>query len=1251
MKQNSVLENVYAILKQLDNTQLSLHELVSHVIKIDAILYASLPQILQTPDCSAWLSCEIVGTWIVKQEQNIAEVAEYLLRLKQLRGYAKKQRPTRVKNLKLLIFVEKLFFCEIQNFNCQEHANKHHKNAKRSSSDVVRDSALEYSLAQFFEPFSIDNEIILLFNRYDKLESLLEELTLATYLDREPKKVFRCIVELATYYHEEAQILFERRPARWIDAYKMSFMFYQMVCYGKYKEVKFSHFHNETPSLLTKIAELEHEWGIALGINNDLPSADSHRSALKALREKTHDSMEPLLTRFPEDDVDWLKKGELLQSKMQRMQDDLKGFIRDLLNDAMACVGRPPCDYAMIGFGSLEKGSATLYSDLEFGILLPEAHDNENNRDYFRCLSHVLHVMVIRLGESPIPFSVLEINCDSFLRSGLCFDLGGKVSLGRVESEHNKATPYGEMRYELIGAPSRLLRYAEDAYFKLDTLLPVEVARCTHICGAPSLTTAYQSMLKERFEQKNADGSNLYQKRALTLLLGDKSFQLQGDLDKYRPNFIHFGGGSEGAHYDIKKEVYRLPDRLIDSLAFYYGIIEDTVWKKIAALEKAKVINDIQGNHLRIIDTMAAQLRLRGYQYYGSQHEFMAILPQNQGALFQLDDERVLVRFYKTAIPFIRALGPWANNEGNTDFVHNPFYEDNRYVQGILYVRLAHYKKAIDCLQGITEHIDELNKLTPSERINVYWWLSHAYHQDKRLDLAEKNAKRALELDKAFHDNEEGASALLLASSISNYGNILVSQGQFNAAKQYHEEALCMLKTNYERAKHPYGKNVAASLNNLAAVLDKLGESQKAKTYALEALDLCKALYKGPEDKATLYELSRSLDKIGNALYSLGEYASAKSYFEQALTSSKMLYGGEEGGAAHSDIATSFVNLGNVIEKLGDVHLAKAYYEKALAMDSAFYDDKQGKSTHPAIASILNNLVNIYYTLHELDKAKQYAEEAVQILRQCYGGQDGKKVHPGIAASLNSLGAVLHALKENKDAKDCHEDALRMLRLLYGGENGKAPHPNIAASLTNLANVLHVLGQHNEAIAHYEEALSMLRVLYCHEKGKAEHLQIAINLFNLANVLLEVNPNEVAKSRKYLEEARAIYQYFYPGNHSTITDIDKLLCLLDLPGPSSHFFKSFNGNERFYRASEKDINRFMRELAQSNIDGDTQSYWQRILIGERALPKAEEYNKAIAKLPNNFCKKIAKQAKTKKIIKKEQPHVLQGSTSSNDNTQ
>lgn len=142
-----------------------------------------------------------------------------------------------------------------------------------------------------------------------------------------------------------------------------------------------------------------------------------------------------------------------------------------LVKECERRLGLPPCDYAIIALGSVARMEATPYSDLEFAILYsdPGIGDNIN---YFRLLTHFVHLKVINLGETILPalgikelndFQSLDPNGNWFYDlgtpRGISFDgampWASKTALGRMATKDKPPL-------ELIRTPKEMATLQEE---------------------------------------------------------------------------------------------------------------------------------------------------------------------------------------------------------------------------------------------------------------------------------------------------------------------------------------------------------------------------------------------------------------------------------------------------------------------------------------------------------------------------------------------------------------------------------------------------------------------------------------------------------------------------------------------------------------------------------------------------------------------------------------------------------------------
>jgi len=153
-----------------------------------------------------------------------------------------------------------------------------------------------------------------------------------------------------------------------------------------------------------------------------------HQARLNSLREYVREQLHRLaedLTRISKQsatakthearviiEAPWSRD---IQALCATITSKMKGFVRELLEECIDTLGKPPCEYAVLCFGSFARGEVTPYSDLEFGFLLPEGKSTESHKQYYRNLTRLLHLKVINLGETILPAMTIRSSTIEFL--------------------------------------------------------------------------------------------------------------------------------------------------------------------------------------------------------------------------------------------------------------------------------------------------------------------------------------------------------------------------------------------------------------------------------------------------------------------------------------------------------------------------------------------------------------------------------------------------------------------------------------------------------------------------------------------------------------------------------------------------------------------------------------------------------------------------------------------------------------------
>ncbi|KAI8483236.1 hypothetical protein Bbelb_389770 [Branchiostoma belcheri] len=200
------------------------------------------------------------------------------------------------------------------------------------------------------------------------------------------------------------------------------------------------------------------------------------------------------------------KRTEAVRSLYSYIAVKMKQFIVGMVEECIETLRPVPCQYAMVGMGSICREEMTPYSDLEFAILVKEGKCTDQTKTYFRTLTHLLHLKVLNLGETILPsMAIKSLNdfnnketdwyYDDTTPCGFSFDgsmpWASKTALGRDQTSSKPAL-------ELIMTPSEMAelqkdeRSVKEGYHLADVLCNV-----TLISGEQTLVEAYRSRVQE----------------------------------------------------------------------------------------------------------------------------------------------------------------------------------------------------------------------------------------------------------------------------------------------------------------------------------------------------------------------------------------------------------------------------------------------------------------------------------------------------------------------------------------------------------------------------------------------------------------------------------------------------------------------------------------------------------------------------------------------------------------------------------
>ncbi|XP_065674267.1 uncharacterized protein LOC136091183 isoform X2 [Hydra vulgaris] len=872
----------------------------------------------------------------------------------------------------------------------------------------------------------------------------------------------------------------------------------------------------------------------------------TNKSILLALRSNVDETMQKVEEFYEKSKTDNQEDKEKYQklyvssasALFEYIASEMKKFLSKLYSDSEQQMSlTPPCKYSVVGLGSMALKQMTPFSDLEFAILTEnedyKQSSNPQIQAYFKNLSHLVNFKIITLGESIIPISKYGVDMEHLVHRAVNFDLGGKTPLGRIDNDKP---------YELIKTVEWMMHYVRnegDKASHIDKNLPYILQNVCYVYGEKMLINDYEKKVSEflhkKIEDKIYGTLKICQIRAIKLLTEEaneidyskfsllsipaksnpkKSLnQPKGDLDALQPNLFK----SEGRLFEVKKDIYRLPDRLVYNLGLYYGINNGSCWDTVDTLKSKGIITLKAAVNLKIAITFATILRLKTYSYHKAQQEDMSIFVRPAETesentelakqIFHLPEKDLkvngkLFEYFYTALPLHEKLEKFCDKHKIFNYLTKSFFQDSEFyaddfaTKGFIHYRLAQYEIAQSNLELA------LNDPNNKDNLQVRLILGHIYRNFGKCDQAIEKYEYCLKVHKTIYQNQPHHS---VANSLNDLGAAFYVKGDYDQAIKYYEESLEMNKRIYQDQSLP---SVAISLNNISVVYYAKGHYNKAIKNYEKSLEIYKLNYK---EEPNLH-VADFLNNLGSAYYAIGNYDQAIKHQEETLKIYKLIYKEEP----HSNVADSLNNLAISYHNIGQHDQAIKYYKASLKMKQLIYQNQP----HPNIADTINNIGLAYQNKGKHDQAIEYFEISLKMKRLIYQNQP----QPNVADSLNNLGLAYHAKGQYDEAIKYYKEGLQVYNLIYK----MTPHPSVADSLNNLGISYQNKGQYDLAIKFFKKSLKISKFVY----KEKPHASVANYLNSLGSAYQNKSKYDYAIEcyEESLELKKLIYQdQFHPS--------------------------------------------------------------------------------------------------------------------------
>lgn len=812
-----------------------------------------------------------------------------------------------------------------------------------------------------------------------------------------------------------------------------------------------------------------------------------------------------------------------------------EGLFQRLLKSAQELLGPSPCEFAVVGLGSLASGKMTPWSDVEFAIITEndEYKKDPKGAEYFRNLTKLLHIKTINLGESPVrSVGVDSLNnfktgkeedewfWDDLVPFGVRFDssqyaackhplgrqsgdLGGyKVTKNIEDKDTGLIRKVEELKpdFELIMTSDQYMEFqkiregtsaqtgaeassagassGEQIWFESDKHL-VQALRKVSLIGGSSKASELLDEYRGKMDAYYKAHPELTRDRYLGIL--------SEDVDHFQ---LKLGDKEEGKLLNIKESIYRVADRVIAALADYYNVKTSegdtnlTSWEAIELMQERCILSEEGSSHLKEALSIAAELRLKTYLHNNGQSEGAStyvpatdhLTDERRDELleetFYVKDTSLLHHFYQVMIKVQEIAKDLTKSSGDGEAGGGDLLlKDNPLLDLSLHTKGLIHARFLEYNMAV-KSLEEAKK-DNSKDLKLLGDLFSLYHKAGFIKESVSLAEEMLIIIKSQHAPE--SKNPLIAVIYNNLGEAYRNDGKYYDSISYFEASLEIFMQDTNINAH----QLCMTITNLGNVYLKIGEYNKALELYNKSLTILSHV-----DKSD-YEESVIMTNKGLALIEKGSFDQAIENQIILLDLLSRIYSSKPN---HQDIALNLGILGMAYSASGKYDEAIDSYTKSLKIRLVTFSEKP---SHSEISASYNNLGEAYRSKAEYDKAEFNHREALKMRLEIFIGDE---FHTEIADSYNNLGLVFYYQGKFSEAEEYHKKALSIRQKIFAMNLENA---DIALSYNNLGMVYDSMGKYALSIENYIIALKIREKAFAQDPN---HPEIASSHNNLGTV-------------------------------------------------------------------------------------------------------------------------------------------------------
>ena len=747
-----------------------------------------------------------------------------------------------------------------------------------------------------------------------------------------------------------------------------------------------------------------------------------------------------------------------IQSIQTKITDTYVKTMADLCEYCENVMGKPPCQYTVMGMGSLAREEATPYSDFEHVITLEQPNYRPQHLDYFRWFTLIFHIVILNVQETIIPaLRIPSLNdkdsklgdwfFDSHTR-GISLDgmmpHASKYPLGRGPTKNK---PWA---VELIQPLDNMLKYlSSESDLKEGYHLSDLLTKTCFVYGSREIYDQFVESIKTHLHTKTRQETR-----------GEITTLVKDDLDKFSTRFC-LAKLRNNDRINIKQMVYRSSTLFIGAMGRFHNVSQNSCFEIVKKMAEQNNISPQTKHSLLFAVAVACEMRLRVYMAHKSQRDFIEIKADKGGIknFLNVAGQANTIRYFQ----IVYCLQCEVAKMLRLTKLH--FYADPQliniatcYAFGVNAKYESETSRIIwiiddfsfdDCLNQLDKHLKNIQNCVEDKSANSVEMLeiiARHLKNSKVYDEGLEFYKRVLE----FHQQQqvtEVESGQFSASGISHSSSSeSVPARKPQDSSQTHKEK--QSTTNND-------KNVALTLWNIGSCLQNMSKPAEALMHLWKSL---KAYQKVSLNEETDPDVAMTLNNIGNCFRSLHQYAEGLEYYQRSLKIYQKISLNEQ---TDPHVARTLNNIGICLTDLHQYTEGLEYYQRSLKIQQKISLNEQ---TDPDVARTLNNIGICLTDLHQYAEGLEYLQRSLKIQQKISLNEE---TDPDVAWTLNNIGICFQSLHQYTEG---FEYLQRSLNIKQKTSLNEETDPDVASTLHNMGYCFYDLSQYVEALQYFQRS-------------------------------------------------------------------------------------------------------------------------------------------------------------------------------------